>query len=119
MSHVVAWFDLPVRDLSRAEAFYTAVLNTSLERDGTNSVFKHAENEIGGCLVETNEAPTGKSGTLIYFDVDGRLSDAVTAVKEHGGTVEEDKHSIEPWGFRALVTDTEGNRIALHSSSDS
>ena len=33
----------------------------------------------------------------------------------HEGSVIEARHSIAPNGFRAIVTDGEGNRIALHS----
>jgi predicted enzyme related to lactoylglutathione lyase len=29
----------------------------------------------------------------------------------------QDKHQIGPHGFRAIIVDSEGNRIALHSSA--
>jgi predicted enzyme related to lactoylglutathione lyase len=31
------------------------------------------------------------------------------------GKVLEPRHSISPFGFRAIVMDSEGNRIALHA----
>ena len=34
------------------------------------------------------------------------------------GAIVEDVHSLGPHGFRALVRDSEGNRIALHSDTD-
>jgi predicted enzyme related to lactoylglutathione lyase len=45
----------------------------------------------------------------------GRLGDAVAAVAAHGGSVLEPKQSIAPHGFRAVIRDSEGNRVALHS----
>lgn len=39
-------------------------------------------------------------------------------VAPNGGKVTEPVHAIGPHGFRALMLDSEGNRIALHSSVD-
>jgi uncharacterized protein len=36
----------------------------------------------------------------------------------NGGSVIQDTHPIGPHGFRAVVLDSEGNRIALHSETD-
>ncbi len=41
---------------------------------------------------------------------------AVTAVESNGGTVLMPDHDLGEWGRRAIVIDSEGNRIALHSS---
>jgi uncharacterized protein len=35
-----------------------------------------------------------------------------------GGKVVKPVHSIGPHGFRAVILDSEGNRIALHSTRD-
>ena len=40
---------------------------------------------------------------------------AIEAVEPSGGKILQPKESIGPFGFRAVVLDTEGNRIALHS----
>ncbi len=39
------------------------------------------------------------------------------AIEKSGGKVLEHKHPIGPHGFRAIVLDSEGNRIALYSPS--
>ena len=59
-----------------------------------------------------------KAGTLCYLNVDGRIRDAVAQVASRGGKVMEPTHPIGPHGFRAVVLDGEGNRIALHSRTD-
>ena len=44
-----------------------------------------------------------------------RLDETLKEVEKNGGRVLAQKHSIAPFGFRAIVLDSEGNGIALHS----
>ncbi len=115
------WVDIPVADLDRATNFYAKVLNvpvTQEEFDGFKfSVIDHDEGN-GGCLVPNADQITSTGGLLVYMNTNGRIRDAVTQVTESGGNVIDDVHSIGPHGFRAIVLDSEGNRIALHSDSD-
>lgn len=115
-TNTVVWFDLPVKDLKRAMAFYEKVLGAPLKEDfeGVAS-FPHGEGTVSGCLVRTDKAQPSTKGALIYLNVNGRLEDAIRQVRENGGKVEEDRHQIGEWGFRALVIDSEGNRVGLHS----
>lgn len=114
------WFDIPVANLERAQKFYAAVLAlpVSLEDFGgfRFCVIDHEQGN-GGCLVEEPKSVT-KGGVLLYLNANGRIRDAVAQVKAHGGQVVEDVKSIGPHGFRAVMIDSEGNRIALHSESD-
>src|SRR5262249_11890723 len=115
------WFDIPVADLDRAAAFYEAVLAIKVHKerfqDFTFCVLDHDEGN-GGCLVrnEREISPTG--GILLYMNGDGRTRDAVAQTERRGGRVVEAIHGIGPHGFRAIVQDSEGNRIALHSTKD-
>ncbi|HYE04051.1 MAG TPA: VOC family protein [Planctomycetota bacterium] len=113
----VVWFDIPVTDLDRAIRFYTAVLGSPVTRHdfpgGALGVLAHGGDSVGGCLVMGGKP--GGDGPLIYLNASGRLDQAVAAVTEHGGTVLEPRRSIAPHGWRALVRDSEGNRVALHS----
>src|SRR6188508_3281080 len=114
------WFDIPVADLDRAAAFYRAVLGVGVSKDsfGDESfgVLEHKEGN-GGCLV-VNKAEIAAGGVLIYLNVNGRIRDAVAKVVPNGGSVVQNTHAIGPHGFRAIVLDSEGNRIALHSETD-
>jgi uncharacterized protein len=68
-----------------------------------------------GCLfVKDGEKPS-ETGPLFYLNADGRLDQAVDAVAPNGGKVLQPKHAIGPHGFRAVIVDSEGNRLALHS----
>lgn len=115
------WFDIPVVRLERANTFYAAVLGCEVDpvsMEGFEfSVIEHDEGN-GGCLVHKPGEISADKGVLLYLNVDGRIRDAVAKVKAHGGKIVEDVHSIGPHGFRAVVLDSEGNRLALHSESD-
>ncbi|MFL6679882.1 MAG: VOC family protein [Burkholderiaceae bacterium] len=120
MSNTFVWVDIPVRDLDRAVTFYSAVVGRAVSKVGgpgfAFGLFEHHGGEVGGCLVASAEAGAPSlAGPLVYIDASDRLDAAVAAVKAHGGKVLKDKHSIAPNGFRAIVVDSEGNRVALHS----
>jgi len=100
----VVWFDLPVADLERAGRFYAAVL-------------EHGPDGNGGCLIP-NAKEVSAAGILVYMNVEGRIRDAVAQTQKHGGRMLKAIENIGPHGFRAIVLDSEGNRIALHSTSD-
>lgn len=61
-------------------------------------------------------SPLTGQARLPYWDCSGRLDDAIAAVEPNGGKMLEPKHPNGPYGFRAAVLGSEGNRIALHSS---
>ena len=120
MSNTFVWVDIPVADLDRAIAFYSAVVGRPVSKIGgpgfTFGLFEHQGNEAGGCLVDsTDGAAPSMTGPLVYVDASNRLEAAVSAAERHGGRVLKAIHSIAPNGFRAIVADSEGNRIALHS----
>ncbi len=116
----VVWFDMPVVDLDRAIAFYSGVLAIEVSRESFEGfefgVLEHDQGN-GGCLVP-GTGEVADEGALLYFNVNGRIRDAVGKVAELGGRVKQDVHPIGPHGFRAIVSDSEGNCLALHSQSD-
>jgi predicted enzyme related to lactoylglutathione lyase len=122
MANQVVWFDVPVKDLDRAVRFYSAVLGAPAskhEMPGMQlAVLPHGENDVSGCLVPAGEGKANNpspDSPLLYFNCQGRLDQAIAAVEQNNGKVLQAKHSIAPHGFRAVVLDSEGNRIALHS----
>src|SRR6478735_6139650 len=114
------WFDIPVTDLDRAAQFYRAVLGVGVQKETYGNfsfcVIDHKDGN-GGCLVP-NEQEIAAGGVLLYLNANGRICDAVSKVVPNGGSVIEEPHAIGPHGFRAVVLDSEGNRIALHSRTD-
>jgi|TARA_B110000305_G_scaffold223785_1_gene268641 predicted enzyme related to lactoylglutathione lyase len=116
MAHKINWFDIPVTDMERAVGFYTNVLDLSIAEEFPGvSVFSHEGDEVAGCLFTSEDAKPSTNGILVYFNVDGRLQEAVDMVEDFGGIIEQGPHEIGTFGQRALIIDSEGNRIALHS----
>ena len=66
--------------------------------------------------MEDNE-PSQK-GPLVYLSVEGRMDAALVEVERNNGKVISPKHAIGPHGFRAIIIDSEGNKIALHSHAE-
>lgn len=119
MVHKIVWVDIPVIDLNRAIEFYSEVLDCEIEKhEHEGAVFAllpHEDNDVAGCLVLDPSAKPSKEGPLVYFNVNQRIDKAIAAAKAHGATIIEDKTQIGPWGYRAIIIDSEGNRVALHS----
>ena len=120
MNNPVGWFEIYVQDMGRAKAFYEAVLGVQLARlesPGMDMLaFPMDAKAYGapGALVCMPGFASGANSVLIYF----RCTDcAVEAAKvvAAGGRIQKDKMSIGQFGFIALVFDTEGNMIGLHS----
>ncbi len=121
----VGWFEIYVQDMPRAKAFYEAVFQGELtpllspDSEGMPDLemwsFPMSPEAYGapGALVKMAGCPSGGS-TLVYFTCDDCAVEAARAVS-NGGSVFKDKMSIGQYGFIALVTDTEGNLIGLHS----
>ena len=68
----------------------------------------------GGMLVKMDGFTPGGGGTLVYFGCDDCAVEAARAA-EYGGSIFQEKTSIGEHGFCAVVRDTEGNLIGLHS----
>jgi uncharacterized protein len=117
----VGWFEIPVRDMERAIAFYQSVFATQLERhklDHTDMAWFPWDREgkgAAGTLVAEESAVPSQQGVLIYFSCQD-LNTELGRVEGAGGKVLLPKTEISPeFGYFALFQDTEGNRIGLHA----
>ena len=116
----IGWFEIYVQDMSRARAFYGSVFATTLERlegpDIEMWAFPMEPDRPGapGALVKMEGFPSGGNSTIVYFTCSDCAVEAQRA-SESGGKIFKDKFSIGQYGFIALVLDTEGNMIGLHS----
>ncbi|MEN8788401.1 MAG: VOC family protein [Flavobacteriaceae bacterium] len=119
---MVGWFEIPVTNMDRAKTFYETVFDISISVHDLGGFLMgwfpppKSENGATGSLVQHEMyQPSESHGVLIYFscsDVDIELGRVVAA----GGSVLKPKTAIGGGhGFSALLKDSEGNRIALHS----
>jgi predicted enzyme related to lactoylglutathione lyase len=116
----VRWFEIYVQDMDRARRFYETVFQTELQRlEATEHEmwgFPMAREGYGvaGTLVKMAGVPSGCGGTLVYFGSEDCAVEAQRAA-ENGGSIFREKFSIGQYGHIALVIDTEGNMIGIHS----
>ncbi|MCA3178403.1 MAG: VOC family protein [Burkholderiaceae bacterium] len=118
----VVWFEIYVADMVRAKRFYETVLGATLSKlddpDGASEMwaFPMADGGDGaaGALVRMDGVAPGGGGTLVYFGCDDCAVEA-GRVEAAGGSVARPKFPIGPFGHIALVVDTEGNMVGLHS----
>ena len=119
MKNAINWFEIPASDILRATRFYGAILDTTLttrEENGKRFAFLPcAENGVGGSLTQAEGYLPGTGGTLVYLNAGKDLEVVLKRVEPAGGTVLLPKTSIGEWGYIAMFTDSEGNRVGLHS----
>ncbi|MBP6391597.1 MAG: VOC family protein [Flavobacteriales bacterium] len=123
-SNALNWFEIAVNDLARAQKFYEAVFNISMEAmdmpgmQMRNFPADSMNGKAGGALVKSDMHKPSATGSVIYLNGNPDLSDALSRVEKAGGKVIMPKTEISPEiGHMAFFTDTEGNTVAMHSQS--
>ena len=123
----IVWFEIYVQDMARARKFYETVFQCTLESlaapetpDGNDGSVMMAfpmsmeATGAGGMLVQMKGVASGGGGTLVYFGCEDCAVEQ-GRVEAAGGQIHRAKFSIGQYGQCALVSDTEGNMIGLHS----
>ena len=120
MKNVITWFEIPANDIERAARFWETALSTKLKREDFLSV-PHAifgtndgTDGVRGAIVQNKDQLPAAAGSRIYLgtnDIEGVMSRTPAA----GGKVVLGKTSIGPQGFFALIEDTEGNVVGIHT----
>jgi len=119
-SNPVAWFEIYVQDLDRAQNFYESVFQIKLEKLNSPEIemraFPMDMNSYGasGALVKMESVSSGGNSTLVYFSCED-CSVEESRVAKYGGRIQRNKWAIGEYGFISLLFDTEGNMFGLHS----
>ena len=111
----INWFWIPALDLDRAAAFYRNVLACEvwIHREDGFAIFEWEKGEASGGL-DTNIGAPSKDGIRVLLNCEGRLDAAVAAARGNGGKVVA-VCTLGEFGLQAIVEDTEGNQVHLHS----
>lgn len=125
-TNVLTWFEIPVHDLDRAQKFYETILDIQMIRrgDGANEgvffpfdpdVVQATSGRVTGVLAKSEaNSPSGK-GTVVYINASPSIQAVLDRVEPAGGKIVEPKELFGPVGFIAVILDSEGNKIGLHS----
>ena len=117
--NAVTWFEIPTTDFERATKFYEAALETKLRPYAGPepcNMFPIGDSGVGGCIVHRPQHQPAADGTLVYLNVDGKLDETLDRVGKTGGKVLVPRTAIGGnLGFYAVMLDSEGNHVGLHS----
>lgn len=121
--NAINWFEIPVTDIERATRFYENIFQTKLiPMDLPNGLqmrlFPAEERTTGGALCfHSGFYKPSSEGVLVYLNGNPDLQIVLDRIVPNGGNIIMTKTSIsDDIGYMALFIDSEGNRIALHSS---
>jgi uncharacterized protein len=123
MANVINWFEIPAKNFERACAFYKNVLGGDLHvmdmpGGGKMAMLPGSQaDNVGGAVVHAEGYEPSAKGSIVYLNGGKDLSGPLARVEKAGGKVTIPKMSIGQNGFIAHFTDTEGNRVALHSTN--
>lgn len=123
MKNAISWFEIGTTDLSRATTFYETIFGIKLNPldlpDIKMRMFPIDDMMgVGGALVDSGgfHKPSATDGPLIYLNGNPDVQIILDKVEAAGGKIMMPKTEISPeYGNMAVIIDTEGNRIGLHS----
>jgi hypothetical protein len=121
MLNALAWFEIPATDIRRARTFYETIFGFEmrpLDLGGLQMAMFPAERSGGAlCQQAAWYKPSAEMGPLVYLNADPDLAIVLGRVEQAGGKVTVPKRQISPeHGYMAVFIDSEGNRVALHST---
>lgn len=122
MQNAISWFEIPATDLPRAAKFYETIFSIKLNPLDMENIKMRmfpvdSTTGVGGAIVDSGgfHKPS-HDGPMIYLTADPDLQNVLDKVEAAGGKIFLPKSEISPeFGYMAVINDTEGNRIGLHS----
>jgi predicted enzyme related to lactoylglutathione lyase len=122
--NAISWFEIPATDLDRATKFYETIFGVSLTPLDLPNIkmrmfpLEDMMTQVGGAVVDSGgfHKPSATDGPLVYLNANPDVQTVLDKVEAAGGRIMVPKTEISPeYGHMAVIFDTEGNRIALHS----
>lgn len=120
--NIALWtIEIPTADLARAIRFYELVLETKIETVDMGSsqmgILPCAEGAVSVVLVHGEGYTPSANGTTAYLEAGDDLQRVLDRVVANGGEVLVPRTEVSPeMGFFAMFTDSEGNKVGLHSA---
>jgi len=117
----INWFEIPATDFERAVRFYGAIYAFDMPTRDMGHIrmafFQHQPGAgTGGAVVAGDGCIPSQTGSKLYLNGGADLQVVLDRVETNGGTIVVGKKLISPEiGYYAVIVDTEGNRVCLHS----
>ncbi len=129
-TNAISWFEIPVIDMTRAKIFYETILDMKMKTQYMEEtkeeitffpfspdVVRATSGRVSGVLVKNNRAKPSHQGTLVYINANPSVGDVLDRIEKAGGKILVPETKIMA-GFIAVIIDTEGNRVGLHSNTE-
>ncbi len=121
--NAINWFEIPVNDFDRAKKFYETIFTYTMPENQMGParmgffLYDFQNGGIGGAIVHNPGLYSASAnGTLVYLNCEPDLQIVLDRIETAGGKVSKPKTLVaENLGYWALIEDSEGNRVALHS----
>ncbi|ASL43523.1 hypothetical protein bAD24_I08530 [Burkholderia sp. AD24] len=122
-SKVVAWFEIPSVDFERAVRFYETTFDVKLNVQEVGgrpiAIFGYEEPATGGAIVHNPAMKPTDDGVLVYLNAQPNVDTVLARVEQAGGKTDGPVIKLpQDIGYIAFFTDTEGNRLGLHSRTN-
>ena len=122
-NNAINWFEIPAKDFERAKKFYSAIYDYEMPVMNmgplTMGLFPHDMESagVGGAITSGDGQVPSSDGIVIYLASGPDLQVVLDRVEAAGGKILQPKTEVSPEiGNIAFFTDTEGNRLGLHSN---
>ena len=121
LKSAINWFEIPATDFNRAVRFYSEIYEFEMPTRDMGHIrmgfFQHQSGTgTGGAVVCGDGCIPSQSGSKLYLNGGSDLLTVLDRVEAAGGTIVVGKKQITPEiGYFAIIVDTEGNRVYLHS----
>ena len=124
LGNALNWFEIPVSDFERAKKFYETIFDYQMPENMMGNVrmgfflYDFQNGKVGGAICKSDMHTPSQEGSLIYLNCQPDLQVVLDRVETAGGKILQQKTIIsedQQLGYWALIKDTEGNKVALHS----
>lgn len=121
MKNLISIVEIPVANFSRAVSFYQSILGIRIEEADMGGIqmglFPNEGEGVFVQLIKGDSYAPSADGTVAYLNGGKDLQKVAGKIEANGGKILVPKTEIGPdMGFYALFTDTEGNKLGLHST---
>ena len=120
----ICYFEIPADNIERSKTFYSELFDWEIEQDEKTYPSEYFMVRHGGeeGKPKPGEHPKYFAGMmkrqypgqhiLVYIEVPS-LKPYLEKVRNHGGTIIDEKKAVPGWGYLAVCKDTENNLFAL------
>lgn len=122
-TNIINWFEIPVTDMPRAKRFYEAIFGIALFEEtiaGTQMAYFPGDpgsGKVSGCLALSPDHKPSTEGVVVYLNANPAMNPLLEKISEAGGKVLMPRTLVTPEiGYMAFFIDSEGNKLALHST---